>query len=176
MNIMELFWPKEMKEAAKRLKAEGLLNEEAVQTMNLKTKSSFVIFCIVSAGFILTGSYGVKLFGVAVFLLQPLFIKFDNMCTYRRQMRAYLIGGEKQEAICLASGQSLYGRQAIWYKLASSPEIKNAIIMDGKPKLHVDELPKKDEIFFVYHSADGKRAMPDNEYLKKKYSLTKAIL
>lgn len=175
MSIMELFWPKEMKEAVKRLQAEGLLNEEAVQTMNYKTKSSFVVLSIVSLLFVLIGSSGVQLFGIALFILQPFCVKFDTSGIYRAQMKAYLIG-EKVEAICIFSNEGLYGMQTIRYRLVADHAVLGTITMGGKPKLHVNEFPKKDERFFMYRPANGKRGMLDHEYLKKKYSLTKAIL
>ncbi len=166
--FLELFWPKEIKELVAKYRAEDTLNEESVEYLNMVIRRNLILWIIIFFVFILLS---LPFLAIALLLLSPLSTWFDVRNSFRRQMTSYAYG-EKIEVLVTYAGSSLYGTQMIWCRTLDSNK-KIRIVIATKPKISLQDFPKEGQKIFVYQDKEYRyKAMPDIDYLKRKYSLT----
>lgn len=169
--ILELFWPKELKELVKKYRDEGTLNEEAVKFLKCLTYKYYAISLIIIAILFFTKQF---IASMVLLSLTPFFTWFDLKNLFYNQIEPY--AGKKITAKFMSIKIYYAGRQRINYE--STNDGKKIICNIGtKPDLKQDDWPEPHQIITVYQSkTNTNRSMPDIGYLKQKYSLTNHIL
>lgn len=165
--IAKLLWPREMLELIDKHRADGTLNEGAVDWFARAMWVRFIISFVLSVIFLSTEEVWL---GVSLLLATPIFVAWDLRSLFRHQMAVYLFG-TKVEARARYAGVSIFGTQRIWCHYGDKP-VK--VFMGEKPKLEREDIPHSGDSIRLYYDPEAKYgAMPDVDYLKAKWCLSK---
>ncbi len=170
--ILELFWPREVKELIAKYREEGTLNEEAVRLIKRTSRGYLILFAFISAIFIVTSE---PVIGISILLLSPLFVRFDCNNLFKNQIATYCYG-KTIKARVEKVGIGLYGTQRI---VVSDLENKtDHVIKLSRSSISPNkELPSVGDIVEVNIDPNGQYGATLNiSHLKQKHSLTTKIV
>jgi hypothetical protein len=171
--ILELFWPKEMRELVNKCHEEGTLNDEAVNAANFIVKCALGGAAIIVILFVNTN----MIFGVAVSCVLLLGCKWEMKPDYFRPMCIPYSQGSLLEANVLLT--SSCGGIQNKIKVDCNVINSNEIITIGPVRANIwkkASLPQKGDTIMVWVDMESKQAMPDIDYIKQKYSLNSNLL
>jgi hypothetical protein len=174
--IAELFWPKEMRELVAKLRAEDKLNEQALKSYNGTVYISLFVFVLCSV-LLFDSSNLLALILVIIFVIA---FYWTIRHEFKKSWQPYT-RGECLKAKVTMSGENrsfwVYPRiQKVYAVLVSNSKVGvviNAYIDAGYRE---GELPDCGEVMGVWVDSATEYAMPDIDYIKRKYCLDKTKL
>ena len=168
--IIELLYPKEMKDAVKKLRVENDLNEEALKNFHYQIIIRIAVCLIIAAILIgIENSYISWTISILLIFLMP----FDIKRHYKMFMASYLFG-KKDKGTVIKKISIRHSSKKLKIKTTDQNEITIGPLREFWKN---PECPDVDDEIQYYQDTSKKfKPMPDLYFINKKYCLIKSLL
>ncbi len=169
--VVELFYPRGLKDVIADLRAKDDLNAEALDALNYQVYVRLAIFPILALLFLSTDQ---KMIGWVVTSIIFFGLWFDIRCHYKNHIGAYIFGSSQEAKVTKLVSVRHFRKKIICQNIQGNQKV---VIGPLRELWKSSECPHVDDSVYYFQDHERRfKLMLDLVSIKKKYCLSKSVL